>query len=299
MKKLTFLMLVLVLALTCVSLVSCGGGEKEEATPESTSTTKPEEKPTAKPEATPTKGESASGGFTWDDMPIYPGAEADKDALDVAGASGEGRMEWRHYKTGDSLEKVASYYKKEMSKNGWQQVKWGDVKMTKANWTRENGIYAKNEWHDDAFVTITDKGEGVVHISLMRSNDQEEAASADRPTSEPAADGKGGFTWDDMPIYPGATTDKRAWTSISQGELRSESRPYWTGDSLDDVAHFYKSEMPKNGWGQVMWTQTGEMAMGIYGKNNDQDIAQVIIADKADKGMEGIQIALQRSHENK
>ena len=58
--------------------------------------------------------------------------------------------------------------------------------------------------------------------------------------------------------------------------------PYWTEDSFAKVVDFYKSEMPKNGWAQIMSTDTEEMVMGVYGKNNDQDGAQVIITDKGE-----------------
>ncbi|MCK4485607.1 MAG: hypothetical protein KAU38_02475 [Desulfobacterales bacterium] len=59
MKNLISLMLVLVLALTCVSLVGCGGGEKEEAA----TTSKPEEKPTPAATSTPTHPPAAEAGW--------------------------------------------------------------------------------------------------------------------------------------------------------------------------------------------------------------------------------------------
>ena len=116
---------------------------------------------------------------------------------------------------------------------------------------------------------------------------KEEAARESTPGTETTSPEEkttsGTLSWDDMPIYPGADTDKRTWTFMDMEDgARSETRPYWTEDSFDMVSKFYKLQMPKNGWDQVMWTGVETMAQGIFGKNNDQESAQVIIADKGD-----------------
>ena len=107
------------------------------------------------------------------------------------------------------------------------------------------------------------------------------------PVEEPAQLSSGGFTWDDMPVYPGATTDKEKWFSINNSDVLipiiSESRPYETNDSLKAVADFYKSEMPKNGWDQIDWTQGDEAnADGKFVKNDYQDRADVRLKDIGD-----------------
>ena len=104
---------------------------------------------------------------------------------------------------------------------------------------------------------------------------------------ESAQPASGGFTWDDMPVYPGATTDKEKWFSINNSDVLipiiSESRPYETNDSLKAVADFYKSEMPKNGWDQIDWTQGDEAnADGKFVKNDYQDRADVRLKDMGD-----------------
>ena len=121
MKKLICLMMILILGLCSLGIAACDGGDDdEEATSEATAAATSEETGEATEEATeqptedPTEDATSkptSGGFTWDDMPVYPGAEEDKDALNVAGASEEGRMEWRHYKTTDSFNEVVEFYK--------------------------------------------------------------------------------------------------------------------------------------------------------------------------------------------
>ena len=294
MKKLVSLALVLVLAIGCVSLVACNGGEEEEPAPsaEATATPKPEaaapseEEEAAAPEeeAAAPEEESVSGGFTWDDMPIYPDAEEDEDALSIEGASEEGvRMEWRHYKTTDSFDKVVAFYKSGMSEYDWERVRWADMEPTTAGWSMEGGIYAKNDHHDQASVEIADKADGSVYIALMRVSDQEDTVSASASSGEPASGGEG-LTWDDVPTYPGVDTDESTWTTTSAAEgFQSETRTYITSDSADQVAAFYKSEMVANGWDQAMWTSSGDVENGIFTKNSDQNVAQIMIMEEGDQ----------------
>ena len=308
MKNLMRMMLVVALVLACVSSAACDNEKEEEAVQAAPTagetadamaeaTEKPAVAATSKSKESATPAFPGEGRFTWDDMPVYPGAEDDEDALNIgAGSSGDStRMEWRVYKTNDSFDKVVDFYKKEMPENGWEKVRWADVEMTEANWTTEEGMYQKNDWYDTGVVTITDKGEGAVQISLMRaSGEEEEDSSAAEATSGEGEISSGeGFTFDDMPIYPGSDTDERTWITISKDDFKSEKRTYETSDSLDQVAEFYKSEMLKNGWDQVMWSQTGEMVNGLFGKGNDEHIGQVVAVKEGDK----VIIALQRTYE--
>ena len=312
MKKLVSLALVLVLAIGCVSLVACNGDEEEPASSsEATATPKPEaaapseeeeaappdeeeaappeeeeaDPPPEEEEAAPPEEEAVSGTFTWDDMPVYPGAEEDEDAVTVDMASAEGvRMEWRHYKTTDSFDQVVAFYKSEMPQNDWAQARWADLEPTTPDWLMEGGIYAKNDHHDQASVEIADKADGSVYIALMRVSDQEDSAPASASSGEPASAGEG-LTWDDVPTYPGVDTDESAWTTTSAADgFQSETRTYVTSDSADQVAVFYKSEMVANGWDQAMWTGSGDVETGIFTKNSDQNVAQIMIMEEGDQG---------------
>ena len=157
MKKLTSLMLVFILALSCVSLVACGSGEKEEARPETVPTAEREAKPSPMPEEKP-----ASGGLTWDDMPIYPGADTDEEIWSSMSEEGGAQRETRPYWTEDSFDKVVDFYKSEMPKNGWDQMMWTDAGEL------ANGVYSKNNDQDGAQVVITDNREGETAIQLTR-----------------------------------------------------------------------------------------------------------------------------------
>jgi hypothetical protein len=139
-------------------------------------------------------------------------------------------------------------------------------------------------------------------IGLVACGGEEESGTT--PTNgEPTAPAEketpssgGGFTWDDMPVYPGATTDEGTWTSVTKDNAHFESHLYETNDSLSAVADFYKSEMPKNGWNQQGWAQVGaENAVGVFVKNNEQDTANVNLKKEGDR----VLILLQRVHEDK
>jgi hypothetical protein len=93
--------------------------------------------------------------------------------------------------------------------------------------------------------------------------------------------GGGGLTWDDMPIYGGVDQIEEFSMTFSPDEgdySEFEWRYYETGADIDDVIDFYKDEMPDNGWDEQMWMDAGEVAYGMYFKNNEKDAAMVWIA---------------------
>ena len=95
-----------------------------------------------------------------------------------------------------------------------------------------------------------------------------------------------GLTWKDMPVYSGAREiAKGAWAIPPADEedwSEVEWRYYEVNDSSGDVTKFYKSEMPENGWDEIMWMDAGEMSWAFYQKNNEQDGAMIWVT--ADNG---------------
>lgn len=159
MKKLISLVLVLVMMLGCVGLVACGGGEEDVTAPppsevEVTAPPPSEEKPTPPP----------GGVLTWSDMPIYSGAkQVQKGSWSIPPAEGEwSKVEWRYYETGDSVDKVAAFYKSRMPGKGWEEMGW--MEMQEMNW----GIYNKNNEQDAAMVWIG-SDDGKTALALMRA----------------------------------------------------------------------------------------------------------------------------------
>ncbi len=147
MNKLMSLVLTVVMVLGSVSLIACGGGgeeggttpppsEGETAPPKDTAAIPaggigppptPEEMapPSSEEEVTPPSG----GGFTWNDMPVYPGADQiQKGSRIIPSGYGKGpgrnyiHPEWRYYETRDSAEKVIAFYKSQMPGKGWIEL---------------------------------------------------------------------------------------------------------------------------------------------------------------------------------
>ena len=117
--------------------------------------------------------------------------------------------------------------------------------------------------------------------------------TSDEPeTTEPSnGNGGGGFTWNDMPIYGGADQIEEFSMSFSpeEGDFSEfEWRYYETGADIDDVIDFYKDKMPDNGWEEAMWVDAGEVAYGMYMKNNEQDAAMVWIAAEGGNTLIGL-----------
>jgi hypothetical protein len=100
------------------------------------------------------------------------------------------------------------------------------------------------------------------------------------------------FTWDDMPVYPGAELEANAPEITPEGEdFHSETRTYATLDAAEDVAAFYKSAMAEYGWDEAVWTRYGETVVGIYTKVDQGNVAQVMIVDEAE-GLTSIHLKL-------
>ena len=117
------------------------------------------------------------------------------------------------------------------------------------------------------------------------------AATTTAQTTQPSNGGGGGLTWNDMPIYGGADQIEEFSMSFSPDEgdySEWEWRYYETGADIDDVIDFYKDKMPDNGWDEQMWADMGEVAYGMYFKNNEKDAAMVWIATEGGDTLVGL-----------
>ena len=125
-QKALGIMMVVVL-LTTVCLAACGGDNGGNGDTTTTTTTTAATTAVQTTESTTAQPSNGGGdGFTWNDMPIYPGADQvqefsisippeDEDYTDV---------EWRYYECGASVEDVVDFYKDKMPDNGWEDQIW-------------------------------------------------------------------------------------------------------------------------------------------------------------------------------
>jgi len=160
LRKTISLIVVLVMVLGCVGFIACGGrGESETPPSNGGAISAPDE------EVVP----PSIGGFTWDDMPVYAGAEQIQEAnWTMPPAEGDwANVEWRYYTMNDDLNDVSMvsmFYKMEMPKNGWQSM--GQMEMQDMSWA----YYSKNDEKDGAVVWIG-YDEGKTVFGLMRATE--------------------------------------------------------------------------------------------------------------------------------
>ena len=142
--------------LGCIGLVACGGGES--------GTTPPPSNGEATPPSNGGTIPPSGGGLTWNDMPVYSGAnQVQKGSWSIPPEEGEwSKVEWHYYETGDSVSAVASFYKSQMPTKGWQETMW--MEMEEMSW----GYYSKNNEQDGAMVWVG-SDEGGTFLALMRA----------------------------------------------------------------------------------------------------------------------------------
>jgi len=124
-------------------------------------------------------------------------------------------------------------------------------------------------------------------------NGEEKTSKTSKPTTEKTVkptkelpSGSGGFTWDDIPIYPGADKMDKATLSFSGGEDRNfekiEWRYYTTDDDPEDVHSFYLDKMPDHEWDKVMDMTAGQVMYSMWQKNDGDTGAWIGVGEGDD-----------------
>ena len=126
-------------------------------------------------------------------------------------------------------------------------------------------------------------------ISLCACGNGDEAGETQTPaTSEPTGTPEkelsaGGLNWNDMPVYSGTKQAQKGSWSVppTEGDYsKVEWRYYESGDDVDTIANFYKTQMPARDWEEVAWMDVQDMKWGMYYKNNENDAAMVWVASE-------------------
>ena len=141
MKKPFYMLMVLILVLSCTALVACGGGDDDddEQSNGTSSEVTSEETSATSDETSGTSGEGCS------DVPKYPGASDTEASWNWgAGQFGENaEAEWHYYTTDDDPSDVIDYYKDEMPDEGWQEVMSMDYdEYAMTIWMKDEGTVA-------------------------------------------------------------------------------------------------------------------------------------------------------------
>lgn len=167
MKKVSLMFMVL--AVLALVVVGACGGENGEAKTTAAKTITPTTAATTAPQSTqPSNGGNGGngGGFTWNDVPIYGGADQIQEFnMSFMPEEGEySRVEWRYYETSDDIDDVIDFYKDKMPDNGWDETMWMDMMEV------AYGMYMKNNEADAAMVWLS-SDEGETQIALWRASE--------------------------------------------------------------------------------------------------------------------------------
>ena len=141
-----------------------------------------------------------------------------------------------------------------------------------------------------------DEGEKPAATKTVEAGETPEVAETKTPEAEEPSGGGGGADLGDVPVYPGADktgdySGEDAPLPLFGGDVdvedweQSEWAVYETGDSVDDVAAFYKDKMPDNGWEEEGWFDIsfGEgAAWGNFTRDNGDSAAWVFIGNTDD-----------------
>lgn len=115
-----------------------------------------------------------------------------------------------------------------------------------------------------------------------QEDQQTETPKTTQPTEAPKpsqpSTTTSGVTWNDMVTYPGAMQiQKGGWAIPSQeGEWSEfEWRYYESGNNIEEVASYYRSNMPGKGWQEQAWMDMQQVFWLMYTKNNEDDGAYI------------------------
>jgi hypothetical protein len=155
MKKAISLLMLLLLPLGLV-VYGCGDSDKSTATTSagsgqsSTMTTSTGGGQTTISHDSTTVTVGSSSDITWNDVPVYPGADSVHEAswsLPPTDEHEYAEAEWRYFEVGASTDDVGSFYESKMPDNGWEEVMNFDMAETKYFlYTKDNETQAAMVW---------------------------------------------------------------------------------------------------------------------------------------------------------
>lgn len=270
MRKFSFLMISV--ALMALVAVGCGGGGKKSITVGDQKVTTGGSVPDAFPK----------------DFPIYGGA--DFKASITSSLQGQTGLA-ATWQTGDSIDKVKSYYKDQLTgKSSWVQDSATD--------TGQGAFFAVHRKSGDAkagFLTITSQDTNTIFVVFIGDNpdlststsssaDDNKTATADAKTA--ASDGSSAsntpaaadlpptvtiakdFPKDRVPLPSGARVTSTS--SLTSGGTSTFFVEVYVKDSPDNVSSYFKDELPKQDWTNALTSEaSGTFFLSFSGGTSD------------------------------
>ena len=229
------------------------------------------------------------------DFPIYSGAKYQGGASTTEqGVSGF----YATWQTGDSADKVISFYDNAFNNGAW--------KKTATVNSGSNGAFISAERNDDSskvgFVTIASDG-GNTNIGIIVGTNPSDSGNSDNGKETATASSSGGsgsgdstpssgdsgsaalpaevtlssdFPKDRVPL----PSDIRVTgtNSVTSGSDAVHQVEFYSKQSADDLANYFKTEMPKHDWAQALSSDSGEGKFLTFAGSGDEVLSVQIAA---------------------
>lgn len=211
-----------------------------------------------------------------DDFPIYKGADLQGA---VEGEQGGIKGTVATWTTGDALEKVRAYYNDAFSGDPWKQQATGAAGGA-SYWSTQNSKTGKV-----GYVSITG-GDKVSIIAAVGDNpDQANAGASGTPavdvTQTDASDASASpntelpsevslpkdYPSSRVPLPPGSRVTLA--NQVSANGTQSYTIAFYTKDSGEQIATFYKDRLEANGFTQSLQTTAADGVYAAYAENPD------------------------------
>ena len=235
-----------------------------------------------------------------DDFPIYDGA----DLQNAVEGEQEGiRGVVATWTTGDDFDDVKSFYARELSDGPWKSTGDG-TSSGSAFWTIEN-----DSGGQVGYVTLVDGD--VVAITAIVGDDSSAAAdegaddgsdSGDDSGSDSSADPGTTDLPDEVALSDDFPRDKVSLpddarvtgsSSVNAGGAQTHFIAFYSKDSIDDLAAFFKDDLEGKGYGQSFQSSDGTGVYASYAENDD-GTGVIVIVTISEGDVEGYrQVGLQ------
>ena len=228
-----------------------------------------------------------------DDFPVYDGADVQGS---YSGTQGDVTGTVVTWTTGDGVDKVTKFYTDAFASGKWKST---------ANGTANNTSYWAGESSDGTqqfYVVVSDADNDKTTIVATAGN-LDSSSSSDTPTSEDTPEGEqtgasssststsGGstatsanlppeqdigadFPKDRVPLPSGARVTSAS--TISSGGTKSHYVEAYVKDSPENVANYFKTELPKHGWTQALTSESNGEYFATF-TAGDQESATITV----------------------
>ncbi|MBF6600579.1 MAG: hypothetical protein IVW36_08720 [Dehalococcoidia bacterium] len=220
------------------------------------------------------------------DFPIYGGAKYQGGVeSSQRGVSGF----YATWTTGDSAEKVSSFYTSKL-----QDSPWKTTTTINSGGTSFIGVERKNDATQQGFVSIANSG-GTTSIGIIIGKNLTtpvaESTSSTSGSADATSTSGGGslpdavslpsdYPKDRVPLPSGARVTSAS--SISSNGNKLYTVEFYSKDDASTISDYFKNELPKRNWTQTLASETGGEFLLSYSNGSDSSQTATVTISKSD-----------------